>query len=166
MISMIAAIDENFAIGCNNRLLVHLPDDLKYFKRVTFGHPVVMGRNTYNSLPVKPLPGRKNIVVSTTLSGVADGCVLAPSVEAALAECPDHEECFVIGGMQLYDRMMPLADKLYITRIHHRFEADAFFPAIDAATWQLQWSERHEADDRHPYACTFEQYVNKIRKKT
>ncbi|MDR3093105.1 MAG: dihydrofolate reductase [Bacteroidales bacterium] len=163
---MIAAIDENLAIGCNNRLLVHLPNDLKYFKRVTSGHPVIMGRNTYDSLPVKPLPGRKNIVLSTTLSAVAAGCVLAQSIDEALAQCPDSEECFIIGGMQLYDKMMPLADKLYITHIHHHFDADAFFPTIDAAIWQLQWSEQHEADHQHPYSYTFEQYVNKIRKKT
>ncbi|MDR1864852.1 MAG: dihydrofolate reductase [Bacteroidales bacterium] len=162
MFSLIAAIDEHYGIGLNNRLLARLPNDLKHFKRVTSGHPVVMGRRTYESLPVKPLPGRKNIVVSASLSSVAQGCVLVPSVAAAVAQCSDNEECFVMGGMQLYRQMMPLAQKLYITRIHYRFEADVFFPEIDPDGWQLLSSERHEADEQHLYAYSFEIYDRRI----
>jgi dihydrofolate reductase len=162
MISIIAALDERYAIGQNNRLLAHLPNDLKYFKRITSGHPVIMGRRTYESLPVKPLPNRKNIVISASLSSVATGCLLAPSIDAALALCHTDEECFVIGGMQLYRQMMPLAQKLYITRIHHAFEsADAFFPEIDTAKWQLLAAEPHEPDPQHPYPYTFELFDSK-----
>ncbi|MDR0713766.1 MAG: dihydrofolate reductase [Bacteroidales bacterium] len=159
MISMIAAIDENLAIGFDNRLLVHLPNDLKYFKRITSGHSVIMGRKTYESLPVKPLPNRKNIIVSATLDK-APGCLLAASIDEAVGYCGE-EECFVIGGMHLYRQMMPLADKLYLTRIHHRFPADAFFPPIDAGQWQLETAERHPSDSQHPYPYTFERYARR-----
>ncbi|MDR1667530.1 MAG: dihydrofolate reductase [Bacteroidales bacterium] len=160
MISLIAAIDEGLAIGHDNRLLVRLPNDLKYFKRVTSGHPVIMGRKTYESLPVKPLPGRKNIVVSATSDEALPDCLRAGSIEDALAYC-EGEECFVIGGMQLYRQMMPFADKLYITRIHHRFPADAFFPPIDAGQWQLESTDPHPRDKQHPYPYTFEIYARR-----
>ncbi len=158
MISIIVVIDENNAIGLNNGLLCHLPNDLKYFKRVTSGHPVIMGRHTYESLPIKPLPGRKNIVISTSLFGSLPGCILVSSIEEALRQCDDAEECFVIGGAQIYRQMIPLAQKLYATRIRHRFKADAFFPEIDANQWQLRSSEPHDPDEKHPYAYSFDVY--------
>ncbi|MDR2040378.1 MAG: dihydrofolate reductase [Bacteroidales bacterium] len=160
MISAIVAIDENNAIGYNNQLLTHLPNDLKYFKRTTLGHPVIMGRNTYESLPVKPLPGRKNIIISKSFSE-APGSIVVSSIEDALEQCDDSEECFITGGMQIYRQMMPYVQKLYITRIHHRFEADVYFPDIDPDIWQLQSSERHETDEKHPYAYSFEVYLRK-----
>ena len=158
MISIIVAIDQNNGIGFKNRLLCHLPNDLKYFKRVTSGHPVLMGWNTYNSLPVKPLPNRKNIVICDLLNVSAPGCILVSSIEDACAQCDDTEECFVIGGAQVYRQMMPLSQKLYITRIHHVFEADVRFPEIKAVEWQQQSSVWNEPDEKHPYAYSFEVY--------
>jgi dihydrofolate reductase len=130
MISVIVAVDLNNAIGLNNQLLCYLPDDLKYFKRVTSGNTVIMGRHTCDSLPVKPLPNRKNIVISKTLTALPDGCTLVQSVEEACNQCNSAEECFVIGGAQIYAQMLPIAQKLYVTRIHHSFDADVWFPEI------------------------------------
>ncbi|MDR1666690.1 MAG: dihydrofolate reductase [Bacteroidales bacterium] len=157
MLALIAAIDEQRGIGLRNGLLVRLPADMQYFKRLTLGHTVVMGRHTYESLPVKPLPNRRNIVVSATLPA-AEGCKIAASVDEALKLCTGSEKSFVIGGMQLYEAMMPYASQLYITRIRHCFEADAFFPVIDSDMWALQSSEPHEQDERHPCAYIFEVY--------
>ncbi|MDR0794483.1 MAG: dihydrofolate reductase [Tannerella sp.] len=158
MISIIVAIDQNNAIGFNNRLLCHLPNDLKYFKQVTSGHPVVMGWNTYLSLPVKPLPGRKNIVLCDLPTVSAPGCILVSSIEDACIQCNGADEYFVIGGAQVYRRMMPLAQKLYITRIQHVFEADVWFPEIEAGEWQLQSVKWNAPDEKHPYAYAFEVY--------
>ena len=159
MISIIAAIDQNNAIGLNNSLLCHLPNDLKYFKRITSGRPVIMGQNTYESLPIKPLPNRKNVVICKTLAELAPGCTLVHSIEEALNQCTGAEEYFVIGGAQIYRQMMPFAQKLYITRIHHSFEADTWFPEIKADDWQLLTSEWNAPDEKHEYAYTFEIYV-------
>ena len=159
MISIIVVVDQNNAIGLNNRLLCHLPNDLKYFKRVTSGHPVMMGRHTYESLPVKPLPNRKNIVISKSLTEPLPGCVLVPSVEDACKQCDGADECFVIGGAQIYRQMMPLVKRLYITRIHHVFEADVWFPEIKTVEWQQQSAEWNEPDEKHPYAYSFEVYT-------
>lgn len=157
MISIIAAIDQNNAIGFNNALLCHLPNDLKNFKRITLGHPVIMGRHTYESLPVKPLPGRKNIIISQSLTMLQD-CIVVPDIEKACGLCSTSEECFVIGGAQIYRQMVKFVRKLYITRIHFQFKADTYFPCIDPQEWQLQSSERHEPDDKHLYAYSFEIY--------
>ncbi len=159
MISIIVVVDQNNAIGLNNRLLCHLPNDLKHFKRITSGHPVIMGRRTYESLPVKPLPSRKNIVISSSLKGPLPGCILVASTDEALLQCDEADENFVIGGSQLYRQMMPLAQKLYITRIHHVFDADVHFPDIDTKHWQLQSSEWNEPDEKHRYAYSFEVYT-------
>lgn len=159
MISIIAAIDQNNAIGLNNRLLCHLPNDLKYFKRITSGQPVIMGWRTYESLPLKPLPDRKNIVLCDSLTALAPGCILVFSIEEARAQCADVEECFVIGGAQVYRQFMPLAQKLYITRIHHEFEADVWFPDIHPNEWQLLSVEKNEPDEKHQYAYSFEVYT-------
>ena len=161
---MIAVVDQNRAIGLNNNLLCHLPNDLKFFKRVTSGHTVIMGRRTYESLPVKPLPNRKNIVVSRSLFVLLPGCILASSIEDALNQCGESEDCFVIGGAQIYRQMMPLSQKLYITRIHHSFEADTWFPEIRADEWQQESIVWNPPDEKHPYAYSFETYhrIDKI----
>ena len=161
MISIIAAIDQNNAIGLNNCLLCYLPNDLKYFKRVTTSHPIIMGRRTYESLPIKPLPNRKNIVISQSFTATLPGCILVRSITEACEQCEGTEECFVIGGQQVYRQMMPLAKKMYITRIHHSFEADAWFPEINADEWLLQSSELHSSDEKHQYAYSFEVYIRK-----
>ena len=159
MISIIVAIDRNNAIGLNNQLLCHLPDDLKYFKKVTSGHTVVMGLRTYESLPVKPLPNRKNIVISDTVIPLPAGCILTQSIEEACRQCNTAEECFVIGGAQIYRQMFPFAQKLYITRIYHSFDADVWFPEIKDEEWQLQTIEQHTPDEKHIYAFSFETYT-------
>ena len=161
MISLIAVIDQKNAIGLNNRLLCHLPNDLKYFKQVTSGHPVMMGWRTYESLPIKPLPNRKNIVICDLLDAATPGCVLVSWIDEACRQCGDAEECFVIGGAHVYRQMMPLAQKLYITRVHHSFEADVWFPEIEPARWQMQSSVWNAPDEKHPYAYSFEVYVEK-----
>jgi len=158
MISIIVAVDQNNAIGYKNKLLCHLPNDLKNFKRITSGHSVIMGRHTYESLPVKPLPNRKNIVISKSLSMPLPECILVQSIEDACKHCVDGEEHFVIGGAQIYRQMMPFAQKMYITRIHHSFEADTWFPEIVNDKWQLLSSEWNAPDEKHLYAYSFEVY--------
>lgn len=135
MISIIVAIAENHAIGLNNDLLWHIPEDLKRFKRITKGHKIIMGKRTFGSLPVRPLPERTSIVISDDPEDEFEGCIMAYSIEEALARCNPDEECFVIGGGMVYRQFLPLADKLYITRVHASFEGDVFFPEIDPAEW-------------------------------
>ena len=159
MISIISVIDQNNAIGLNNSLLCHLPNDLKYFKRLTSGHSVIMGWNTFESLPIKPLPNRKNIVLCDFETELPAGCILVSSIEEALQQCSNTGECFVIGGAQVYRQMIPLAQKLYITRVHHAFEADTWFPEIKPNLWQLKSSLNNEPDEKHPYAYSFEVYT-------
>lgn len=128
-VSIIAAISENRGIGKNNKLLWHIPQDLSRFKKITLGHPVIMGRTTFESLG-KPLPERDNIIVTRDLNYQAQGCIICHSIEEALkvAEKKDREEIFVIGGGQIYQQAIKYADKLYLTIVSGNFEADTFFP--------------------------------------
>ena len=152
MISLIAAMDRNRAIGRGNALPWHLPDDLKHFKQVTLGKPVVMGRKTFESLGCRPLPGRPNLVVSR--QGVhADGVAVFATLEAALlaAQC-QADEVMVIGGGQIYAQALPLAERLYLTRVETEIEdADTWFPEWDRDAWQLLEETHHPADERHPW---------------
>jgi len=136
MISIIVAIAENYAIGRNNDLLWHIPEDMKRFKRITTGHKIIMGKRTYESLPYRPLKNRTNIVISDIPGDTYDGCIMAYSIDEALQHCGPEEECFVIGGGMVYRQFMPLADKLYITWVHREFEADTYYPEIDPETWE------------------------------
>jgi len=137
--SIIVAIASNRAIGKNNRLLFHLPEDLKYFKKVTSGHTVIMGKNTWDSLPLKPLPGRTNIVLNREMELKCDQCVTLPSVDEVIRYCEklNDPECFIIGGGEVYKTFLPLAQRLYITRVEKEFEADTFFPEIPGNEWKL-----------------------------
>lgn len=157
-ISIIVAIAENNAIGNKNHLLCHLPDDLKMFKSLTQGHTVVMGRNTWHSLPFKPLPRRRNIVISDIPDEIYEGALKVRSIDEAIESMNAGEETFIMGGAMVYRQFLPLANKLYITRIHHTFEADTWFPEIDSSIWELRESTLHEADDKHLYPFTFETY--------
>jgi len=157
-ISIIVAIAENNAIGKDNKLLWYLSDDLKRFKRITSGHQVIMGRNTYLSLPVRPLKNRVNVVITDDPGEVFEGCITVRSIEDALKLCKDDEESFVIGGGAVYRQFMPLAGKLYITKVHKDFEADTFFPEIDENEWELIEEEYHPADEKHEYPFTFLTY--------
>lgn len=157
MISLIVAIAANNAIGKNQDLLCHLPNDLKRFKAITVGHTIVMGRRTFESLPKGALPGRTNVVV-THSDMQWDNTTVVHSIDEALAES-ESNELFVIGGATLYEQTLPLAHRLYLTHIHHTFEdADTFFPAIDYSQWREVEREAHTADERHPYDYTFVTY--------
>lgn len=157
MISLIVAIAANNAIGKNQDLLCHLPNDLKRFKAITLGHTIVMGRRTFESLPKGALPGRTNVVV-THSDMQWDNTTVVHSIDEALAES-ENNELFVIGGATLYEQTLPLAHRLYLTHIHHTFEdADTFFPVIDYSQWREVEREDHTADERHPYDYTFVTY--------
>lgn len=162
MISIIVAIAENYAIGKKGDLLCHLPADLKHFKQITSGRTVLMGERTFFSLPKHPLPNRRNIVLTDVPGKVFEGAEAVYSLNELCAKVSPEEEAFVIGGGMVYRQMMPLADKLYITHIHHSWEdADTFFPEIKADEWQPVSAERHEADDNNPYDFTFAEYLRK-----
>jgi dihydrofolate reductase len=134
-ISLIVAMASNRAIGINNQLPWHLSADLKKFKKITMGSPILMGRKTYESIG-RPLPGRTNIIISRNVNYQQEGCLVFNEIEQALAYCHSHEEIFVIGGSSLYESMMPLADKLYLTEVKKDFTGDTFFPEIDLRFWQ------------------------------
>lgn len=136
MISFIVAIAQNNAIGCENKLLWHIPGDLKRFKALTMGHAIVMGMSTYESLPVKPLTGRRNIVMTRNTETQLPGCEIAHSLEEALQMLNPEEENFIIGGAQIYEAFLPYADKLILTIVHKDFVADTFFPEIDFSQWK------------------------------
>ena len=140
MISLIAAVARNRVIGKDNQLLWHLPEDMQYFREITRGKPVIMGRKTWESLPdaFRPLPGRHNIVVSRNPSYLAPGATLAGSLEEAIRKAGDDVEVFVIGGAELYRQALPLAQKLYLTEIDQDFEGDACFPDIDPSLWNIR----------------------------
>jgi dihydrofolate reductase len=161
MISAIVAIDKNYAIGKGNQLPWHMPADLAYFKKTTMGHPVIMGRKTYESMG-KPLPGRTNIVVSSNNPELPEGVVLVHNVEdaRAAAEKLETDEVFIIGGQKLFESSFDTIDKLYVTVIDTIVEdADAFFPHIDHAQWKLTWEEAHEPNEKNKFAYTFQHWV-------
>ena len=156
MISIIVAVARNGVIGDKNTLLWHISEDLRNFKRVTTGHPVVMGRNTFLSLG-RPLPGRTNVVVSRSVEQM-EGCRVVPSPEEAFAMFSAGEEVFVIGGAQIYARALDVADRLYLTRVEHDYEGDTSFPEWDRTQWRLVSSERFERGEKYPYPFVIEVY--------
>ena len=157
-VCLIAAVDEHLGIGYNNRLLCHLPADMKHFKSLTVGHTVIMGRKTFESLPKGALPERRNIVLTRKADAVFAGCETAASLQEALALCAADEQVFVIGGASVYADAMPLADRLEITHIEARFEADAFFPEIDDNCWKAVQVEPFEPDEKNRFAYCFVSY--------
>jgi dihydrofolate reductase len=160
MISIIVAIAENNAIGKNNDLLWHIPEDMKRFRQITTGHKIIMGKRTYESLPHRPLKNRTNIVISDIPGDRYEGAVMAYSLEEALEHCPAEEECFIIGGGMVYRQFLPLADKLYITRVDKPFDADIFFPEIDPGTWE-ETSRDEGADKGLDFTYSFITYERK-----
>ena len=159
MISIIVAVAENGVIGDNNRLLWHISEDLRRFKRITTGHPVVMGRKTWESLG-RPLPGRENVVV-TRRELSFDGAQTVHSLDEAYALFPPEEEVFVIGGAQIYGEALSAADRFYLTRVHRAYEGDTRFPKWDAAEWRLVGSESFPCGERYESPFTFETYERK-----
>jgi len=154
-LSIIVAIAENYGIGKNNDLLWHIPDDLKRFKKLTTGHTIIMGKKTYESLPVKPLPNRVNIVITDVPGETFEGCEMAYSIDDAIDKCPDHDECFIIGGGMIYKQFMDHADKLYITFVHKEFPADTYFPKFNPTEWRLIEEEKHEPDGNLDFSYTY-----------
>ena len=162
MLSLIVAISENNAIGKAGDLLCHLPNDLKHFKELTTGATVVMGKKTFLSLPRRPLPNRRNIVLTREASFAYENTEVAHSIEELQSMVQADEHVFIIGGGEVYKQFMPWVDELQITHIHHTWEdADTFFPEIDLSTWQCVGKERHEPDEKHKFAYTFATY-NKL----
>ncbi len=159
-ISIIAAVAENDAIGRENRLLWHMPADMKRFKTLTTGHTVVMGRRTFESLPKGALPNRKNIVLTSRVADNFPECIVCGSMSEALEACGKGEdEVFIIGGATVYREAMDIADKIYLTRIHAVAEdADAFFPEVSPDEWEETERQEFSSDDRHAYPFTFITY--------
>lgn len=162
MIKIIAAIAENNALGKDNDLIWHLPADLKRFKKVTTGHFILMGRNTFESIG-KPLPNRTTIIITRNNDYFMDGCLVANSIENALELAKDEEEVFLIGGAQIYKQAMidGLVDRLDITHVHQEFEADVFFPEIDSSIWKEVSRENFKADEKNKYDYSFVSYVKR-----
>ena len=157
---MIVAMAENRVIGRDNKLPWYLPNDLKYFKQVTMGKPILMGRKTYESIG-KPLPGRTNIVITRNTSWQAEGVKVVHSLDEALtlarsiAEIDGQQELMVIGGDQIYQSALPQADRLYLTEVHAEVEGDAYFAEFDRDRWQEVGRERFEAEGPNPYDYSF-----------
>ncbi|MCY4780088.1 dihydrofolate reductase [Sphingobacterium sp. UT-1RO-CII-1] len=154
-VNIIVAAAENNAIGKDNKMLWHLPDDFKYFKKNTVGHSIIMGRKTFDSIG-KPLPDRRNIVVTRNQNWVSDEVDVANSLDEVLTYCRDEREIFIIGGANIYEQTLPLAQKILLTRVHTNIEADSFFPELPQAQWKLTHQEYHPKDDKHAYDFTFE----------
>jgi dihydrofolate reductase len=161
-LSLLLAAAENNVIGKDNKLPWHLPNDLKYFKNLTWGMPVIMGRKTYESFG-KPLRGRRNIVITRNKDWKAEGVDMVNSIEEAidLAKESAVKEIFIIGGGEIFKTILPKADRIYLTRIHHSFEGDAYFPEIKENEWQLVKERRSEADEKNAYAHSFQVWERK-----
>ena len=153
-ISIIVAIAQNFAIGKNNDLLFHLPNDLKRFKQITTGHPVIMGRNTLLSLPKGALPNRRNIVISDIPGETFERCEMVSSIEEAANAVLDEDEAFIIGGGMIYRQFFPIAGKLYLTLVHRDFDADVYFPEIDYSQWTELAREDH-FDEKNGFSYSY-----------
>lgn len=153
-ISIVAAMGANRAIGLGNGLPWRMPADLKYFKSLTMGHHLIMGRKTFDTVG-KPLPGRPTIVVSRQRSLGIDGVTVANSLDQALNLVKEVEEVFIAGGAEIYRLALDVADRIYLTLIHHSFDADTFFPTFDESKWQVVSRTDCEADEKNPYAYSF-----------
>lgn len=162
MISIIAAIAANNAIGATNNLLCRLPNDMKRFRRITTGHTVIMGRKTFESLPNGALPDRTNIVISRNPQASFPGCITYIQLQDAIKNHQSENEIFIIGGASVYEQAICLSDKLYLTFIHHSFEfADVFFPEIKENEWILTENEHFPADEHHKFSYTFKTFNKK-----
>ena len=148
--SLVVAVAENGVIGRDNQLPWRLPEDLAYFKRVTMGHPILMGRRTYESIG-RPLPGRRNIVVTNNRDFTAPGCVVAHSLEEAWKAAGDADEVSIIGGTALFEATLPIADRIHLTEVQATVEGDVFFPHFDRRDWIETEVMQHPADARHTY---------------
>lgn len=163
MISIIVAIGNNNVIGNKNALPWHLPADLKYFKENTLGKTIVMGLRTFESVGGKPLPGRKNVILTNDESYKApEGCLISKSIEGVLEMAKQEKEIMICGGASVYKQFLPLADKLYITFVYGDFEGDTFFPEIDGNIWKEVKRTDNEADEKNNYNYSFVIFERKI----
>mgnify|MGYP006127569027 CR=1 FL=1 len=162
MITIIAAIAKNNALGKDNDLIWHLPGDLKRFKKTTTGHSILMGRNTFESIG-RPLPNRTSIIITRNKNYFQDGCLIANSLEAAIELVKKEAQVFIIGGAQVYTYAMEnnIADVLDITLVHHEFEADVFFPEIDLKIWEEVSREDFKADEKNKFNYSFLKFQKK-----
>ena len=165
MISIIVAVSEDWGIGKDNELLWHISEDLKRFKKLTSGNTVIMGKKTWESLPRRPLTGRKNIVLTDNLQESIENSVTAYSIEDALSKCGPDEEIFIIGGGSIYRQFMPVTDRLFITHVHKKAPADVYFPRIDPEIWNVVEEEEFRASETNeiPYTYKIYQRSNKIQ---
>lgn len=157
ILAAIVATDLNNAIGLNNKLLWHLPADLKFFKQTTMGCPVIMGRKTYESIG-RLLPGRKNLIITRNSNYKVEGAEIHTDLDSAIQSCEENEKVFIIGGSEIYNQSMDKITELYRTLVEHQFEADTFFPTIDLSKFKLVWHEDHIADEKNAYVHRFEKY--------
>lgn len=153
-INAIVAMSDNRVIGRHNQLLWHLPADMRHFKKLTMDKPILMGRKTWQSIG-RALPGRCNVVITRELNFQACGCVVANSIDTALAAVSYSDEIFVIGGGILYEQMLPQVDRLYLTIVHHQFDGDAYFPELDMNEWIELEHIDHTSDEEHKYSYSF-----------
>lgn len=156
-ISIIVAMDLNRVIGANNDLPWRLPEDLRHVKKITTGHPIIMGRKNYESIG-RPLPGRRNIVLTRDKDFKANGCEVVHSVSDIYDICKGEEEIFIFGGEQIYKLFLPVTEKIYLTRIHSEFEGDTFFPEIDLNEWKETSVKQGITDEKNPYVYFFHEY--------
>ncbi len=162
MVTIIVAIAKNNAIGKGNDLIWYLPADLKRFKKITTGHTIIMGRNTFESIG-KPLPNRRSIIITRQKDYKIEGCFTANSIEQALELAKDENEVFIIGGSQIYKQVLEknLVDRLDVTLVHEEFDADAFFPEIDLNIWEETKREDFKSDEKNKYDYSFVTYIKK-----
>ena len=158
-ITIIVAAAENNAIGKNNNLIWNLPNDLKRFKKLTSGHSIIMGRKTFDSFPGL-LPNRRHIIISNkSKDSFQENVIVVNNIDDALKAAEDDENPFIIGGGQIYKLAMDFSNKIELTRVHEKFEADTFFPEIDETKWKLINSEKHDKDENHKYSFTYKTYI-------
>ena len=160
MIIIIAAASENNALGKDNHLVWHLPDDFKRFKSLTSGHYIIMGRKTFESFP-KPLPNRTHVVITRNKKYKKEGIIVVSSLEKAIEVTENEAQVYIIGGGEIYRESMEIADKIELTRVHTQVEADTFFPEIDHTKWQLVAEEYHPKDDKHVFDFTYLTYLKR-----
>jgi dihydrofolate reductase len=161
MISIIVAVSDDWGIGLDNRLLWNIPGDMKRFKTLTTGNTVVMGKKTWESLPLRPLPRRKNVVITDIPSDHFENAVKVLSIQDALSECSGDEEVFIIGGGSIYRQFLPHADRLYITHVHKSTPADTYFPAIDRNEWEVAGQEEGDPQENNGIPFTYVTYLRK-----
>ena len=154
-VSMVVAVSANNVIGNRGRLPWHLPEDLKRFKALTLGKPVIMGRLTHEAIG-RALPGRRNIVLTSDEHYRSSDCLIASTPDEAMELAADADEVMIIGGAYVYREFMPITGRIYLTRVHASIEGDAFFPELDPRQWRVSVSEELPADGERPYACTFQ----------